>query len=151
MDRLNRKVNVRVAPTIGRPDLFNLIKDKDDGLVHFWVLPQHASLFDKYIDVFDILDPEIIREETLVRLYVKGIYNRELKYFIRNGESDMPGHLVDEALMDRRLDCHQICLQGQDRSKCHFCYMENALYKQLMKEQQRPNDSDDELEILEKK
>lgn len=132
-DRMETKVNFRVNPAVGRPDLFNKIKDKDDGLNHFFVLPQHMEAYDEYFDVLDILDNIQVREETLVKVFLKKQYHNELKYFLRNSDSDLFAELIDKDFIKRRLTCHQACMQGIDSYKCHFCHAQAELYALVRK------------------
>lgn len=130
-EQLDNKFNIRVAPAIGRPELFNFIKDWDDGLKHFWVLPQHKELYNEFFDVIDILEPNTVREETLVKLFTKGVYNSEMRYYLRNGESSILAEYIDDDFVQRRLNCRQVCMQGERSYKCHFCQAQAELFAKL--------------------
>ena len=106
VDNQDRKINIRVNPAIGRPDLFNQISPDDNGFNHFWILPQFISIYEGYIDVLDLYCDQAVREEALVRVFKKGIYNRELKYFLNNCDSEIRGFFIDQDFVKRRMNCN---------------------------------------------
>ena len=134
--------HIRVNPAIGRPSLFNSIGSIDDGLNHFWILPQHTKIYDEYIDVVDLLDDNATREETLVKLFKKGSYANQLRYYLRNGENPIYASLLDENLAKRRINCRQTCMRGKRPYRCNYCSVEAELYKQLSEKQKGPKDDD---------
>lgn len=135
MDKQKRKINIRVNPVIGRPDLFNQISEKDNGFKHFWILPQYVKLYDEYIDVLDLYDENAVREEALVRVFTKGVYTRELKYFLRNCDTVVRGFFIDEDFVNRRMNCNQVCMQD----RCHWCQAYENLYLALKDKQDHDN------------
>ena len=135
----DRKVKIRVIPAFGRPSLFNNIADVDNGIRHFWILPQHMSQFEDYIDVVDLLSNNTERETTLVRVFLKGSYTRELSYYLENCESGMLCDLITNEFVKRRLNCGQRCMQTADSSYCHYCQSEEALYHRLRERQASDN------------
>lgn len=134
-------VRIRVTPALGRPELFNQMKDVDDGLCHFWMLPQHMGFYNDYIDAVDLYDENVTREETLVKLFLNGAYNKALKYYLRNGECEITADLIDKQLLDRRLTCNQVCMQN----RCHFCQTFTNFYT-TVKQLQNLSDSEDSVE-----
>lgn len=135
----NSQLNIRVQPAVGRPELFNNIAAYDNGIQHFWILPQHMSFFEPYIDVLDLIDNNAEREKTLVELFIRQNYTRELKYYLRNSESEMLADLVTNEFVQRRIKCRQICMQNHDNTKCHYCMAEEALYRRLREKQSSNN------------
>lgn len=130
---------IRVNPAIGRPTLFNNIADIDDGLKHFWLLPQHMEIYDPYIDVVDLLDNNHVREETLVQIFRNKRYNNELRYYLLNGENTTEGVLIDDAFAKRRINCRQVCMRGKTSFRCNYCWAETELYRKL-KEQSKTSE-----------
>ena len=49
VDKSRENIQLRAHPAIGRPSMYNDFPG-DTGLCHFWVLPQHCSIYDPYID-----------------------------------------------------------------------------------------------------
>lgn len=116
----NRGIIVRVCPHQVKTDAFSLDNDNDHGINHFFVVPQHANWYNAYIDVFDIIDDNVIREETLVNLYVsKEEYKLNLDYLILNIGCQLPPNFIDEAWLSRRSICQQKCLK--DARECWYC------------------------------
>ena len=72
---------------------------------------------------------------TLLELYQKKNYNRELRYLLNNCENDIMCSLITESLAFQRINCKQLCLQN----KCHLCDTEVELYTKL-KEKLKLND-----------
>ena len=144
MDHLNpeERPYIRVNPTIGRPSMFNYIMDVDDGLKHFWMLPQHMSIYEPYIDVIDLLDDNAVREETLVKLFRKGVYMNELRYFLKNCENTTFATLLDDKLAKRRTTCRQTCMKGKQPYRCNYCFIETELYRQLSEQQKKSEDQE---------
>ena len=135
IDNQDKKINIRVNPTLGRPELFNLISESDNGFNHFWILPQHMEFYDPYIDVLDLYDDNEVREQALVRVFRKGIYNRELKYFLKNCDTEVRGFFIDEEFIKRRVNCNQNCF----RNRCHWCNTYEHLYHMLKDKQDMDN------------
>jgi hypothetical protein len=73
-------------------------------------LPQHLYLYEGIIDAIDILDDNADREETLLSLYIRRNFDQELKYFVANCESDVPGKLITDEFAEKRMNCRQICM-----------------------------------------
>ena len=126
-------IKLRVMPALGKPALYHRITD-DDGLCHFWAVPQMTSFYEPYIDVFDLYDSNATREEALIEFFKKGVYNKELGYFIQNSNSNFIAGIVDEDFIKKRLNCKQTCLQGLTNTKCHYCKSVAAISKIAKKE-----------------
>lgn len=131
----NTSVQIRAQAAVGRPELFNNIAAYDNGIQHFWILPQHLELFEPYLDVIDLMDNNPEREKTLVELFIRKNYTRELKYYLNNSESEMLADLITDEFVKRRIQCRQVCMHNHDSAKCHYCMVEEALYKRLREKQ----------------
>lgn len=127
----DKGVSIRVIPHQAKNAL--AIPNTDDcGLEHFWILPQHASLYDKYIDVFDLVDNNIKREETLVQVYTSNApYIFDMGILITNLNCTLPAEYVDPLWVKRRLNCKQKCLEG--KHTCHYCRSQYEVYLALQK------------------
>lgn len=124
-------ITIRVRPTMGKANILSEMKE-DSGITHNWILPQYTDLYD-YIDVFDLLDANITREETIVNMYLdKKEYGASLSLLITNNTSPMSGKFVDENWVTQRMDCGQICLEH--KFNCHYCETREALYKCLLEQ-----------------
>lgn len=117
-------VIIRANPAEGRPQLYNLIKNVDDGLYHFWVTPQATYLYDNYIDIFDLSDSNEIRESTLITVFQKKEYPHSLRSLCKNVDNDIPCGMFSEEDLRYRLTCKQRCIQGT----CHRCKIISDMY-----------------------
>ena len=121
---------IRMVPYIARPTEYNAIADLDNGITHFWVLPQHINLYDAYVDYVDIIAGSIDRETALLNVYLQGSYILRLDAIFSNINTDMIGNFVDDAWASRRLLCHQTCMQHGWRG-CDFCKRQESIYSLL--------------------
>lgn len=128
---------IRMVPYIGRPTLYDAIKEQDKGLCHFWVLPQHIHLYEEYIDYVDILAKEQTFEATLLNVYLQGSYLMPLHTIFANVDTLMTGNFVDEDWAKKRLNCRQTCMMNGHRA-CHYCDQQNQMYL-LLKERHQAN------------
>lgn len=113
-------IKIRVCPHKVKNEFTKEI-ESDLGIRHFFVLPQDADAYGDYIDVFELLDRNIVREEALVRTYTaKEPYTHALDYLIENIGVELNCALVDDRWITRRLNCQQRCLKSP--KECDFCY-----------------------------
>lgn len=113
----NENTTIRTVPCLGRPSSWQNIKDKDNGLRHFWITPQAIPLYEQYIDVLDLYDENENREAILVDIYFKQQYDYPIATFIKHCESVIPAPLITEEIIKKRLNCKQICML----ERCHYC------------------------------
>ena len=121
-------INIHVRPDHGKPEFMPI---NESILHHFWLLPQHVNIYSPYIDVIDLFAVTPQREERLVKAYCTDqSYENELGAFVLNyaaSDMDMDARMVTEDLVQRRLDCNQICLTKYP-PRCHMCDIEQSLY-----------------------
>ena len=122
MDRVQNNIksvydiNIRVCPHLGR----QISESVDDGVKHFWILPQHMYLYENIIDVCDLIDNNTVREGTLVDIYTKGEpYIMPLNLLITNCDKDIPAGRITEDMIKRRKNCGQKCMVN--KNLCHMC------------------------------
>lgn len=109
-------VTIRVKPH--QPAALVDIKN-DSGIKHFWVLPQHVTAYEPYIDVFDLITPNHKTEELLIKFYSRNTYEGPLKDVFINMKSEYAAGLIDEKWLNRRFNCGQRCMEIP--SKCSHC------------------------------
>lgn len=125
-DDEERDIQIRIWPHIGRPTRYNDYIG-DNGINHFWILPQHLKFYENYVDVIEILDKNEKREHALCGIYLNKVpYLLGLKPLFKNVDSKMIGACIDEAWPERRLSCRQTCLQKGIH--CTLCLRENRYY-----------------------
>lgn len=123
-------VILRADPVQGRPILFESIKNVDDGLYHFWALPQSVPFYDNYIDVFDLSDSNKDRESTLITVFKRGEYIHSLASLCRAVENQVPCAMFSEENLRYRVTCKQRCI----RDNCHRCRIVADMYLLRMKD-----------------
>lgn len=120
-------VILRVNPVQGRPPLYESIKDEDDGLYHFWAVPQSVRLYDEYIDVFDLNDPNEQREDVLITIFSREEYNHSLNSLCKNIDNQIPCSVFSDEDLRYRLTCRQRCIRGT----CHRCRVISDMYLRI--------------------
>lgn len=122
---------VHVIPTLCRTPLQREVEET--GIKHFWVLPQHAHLYEEAIDVFEIIDGNDIRQQAIYEMYaVKGNYTTSPMSLLFTGlDVNMPPEVVPEDMVHRRLTCRQKCMIGN--GSCDYCAKQLHFW-QLMKD-----------------
>lgn len=109
---------IRANPHIGMN--YALAQTGEDGLNHFWVLPQHMSLYNDYIDVFELDETDTQKEKSLINLYMSDYpYALNLLISNYNCSENIFGSNITEEYVKRRLNCGQRCLLPF--GGCHFC------------------------------
>lgn len=127
----DRGVIVRVCPHRVKTEFTKNI-ETDLGIRHFFILPQDAAWYEKYIDVLELVDHNVVREEALVNTYTADKpYVHALDYLIENIGSELPAGVVDERWRNRRLRCQQKCLK--DPKECDFCLKHMNLFEAVKK------------------
>ena len=130
ISRIDNTIQLRAWPSIGRPSKYNDYPG-NHGLCHFWVLPQHVSLYDDYIDIFDILDENVDREKVLCDYYCNARpWFLCLSNFFKNMDTNVDGYYVDDEWIEKRLNCGQRCFRPSPT--CYHCEDHHMLYD-LMK------------------
>lgn len=113
-------IQIRVCPHKVKNEFTKEI-ETDLGIRHFFVLPQDADAYEDCIDVFELLDRNVVREEALVRTYTtKEPYTHALDYLIENIGTELNMALVDDKWRARRRNCQQKCIKSP--KECDFCY-----------------------------
>ena len=122
-----RDIQIRVWPTVGRPSRYIGYKG-DNGINHFWILPQHMYLYEPYIDVVEIIDKNQSRERALCEVYLSDTpYVLGLYPLIKYMDSTIIGNFIDPKWIEQRLNCKQICLRNG--TTCHRCMHEDKMYE----------------------
>lgn len=130
----NHNVNIRVCPHKVKTELTKNI-ESDLGIHHFFILPQDANWYEEYIDVFELIDHNIVREEALVNAYTSPEpYQYNLNYIIENLNVELPAGVIDERWRQRRLQCHQKCLK--DIKECNFCAQHLKIFETIIKKKE---------------
>ena len=115
----NEGINVRVNPILGRHKL-----SKDSPMNHFFILPQHANLYNDYIDVLEL------NKDILCDIYIyRKEYKDNLCYLINNFDLDLHPNVIDKHFIEARLNCGQKCVISPNH--CHYCYRIGQLYTRL--------------------
>ena len=122
-----RYIKIRVVPHIGRPADWADLREKDNGIRHFWIAPQMAYVYEPYVDVLDLYDADSGREQALVDVYSKNDYMFGLNSLLKHCESSLLCGLVDEEFTKRRLNCKQRCFRMSN--DCHYCERFEAMTK----------------------
>lgn len=126
-----RGVNVRVCPHRVKTDFTKDI-ETDLGIRHFFILPQDAEWYDRFIDVFELVDKNIVREEALVNTYTsKEPYIHALDYLVENIGIELNAAVVDNRWKERRMRCQQKCLK--DPKECDFCNKHVKMFEAVKK------------------
>lgn len=124
--RSRQNIQLRAWPTIGRPSIYQDYPG-NSGICHFWVLPQHAHIYDPYIDIMDIIDEDIERESVLCKYY----FNTQpwvlrIEDFIKHLDTKIIGNYVLDEWVEKRLNCGQRCFMPSPT--CHYCENQNDMY-----------------------
>lgn len=114
---VSKGIKLRVAPNVARAEI---AKEVGEGIEHFFILPQHMPIYEEYIDIIDLLDPNPLRELALVKVYQAKIpYILSLDSLITNVDVHYPATLFDTSYARRRMNCGQTCMEGPNA--CHYC------------------------------
>lgn len=119
LDQQNTYVQLRVVPHIGRPSAWAHLRDQDNGIKHFWIAPQMLHIYEPYVDVLELYDAKVERENALVNIYHKGDYTFGLNSLLRNCESEILCPMITEGISQKRINCGQRCMRLP--SNCHYC------------------------------
>lgn len=95
----------------------------ENSLSHFWLLPQHVAIYEKYIDVLELEATNSAEEKSLVDFYIHGKsfpYSLDLLIHNFKSQSTILGAQITDDFVRRRLDCGQRCLQPG--TPCHSCF-----------------------------
>ena len=123
-------IKIRIRPAMSKHVLAK--NTNDNGMCHFWVLPQFIHIYENYIDVIDLsFEQTPQREEALLKFFYEGSYDNDLKYYLENFEESFFPHLLDDKFFQKRLNCRQTCMINKNR--CHYCDTILNLSKQLKK------------------
>lgn len=112
-------INIRVLPMIGRPTEWNDLKSIDHGIQHFWIAPHLIDVYAPYIDVFDLYDMDVKREQALIEVYTSQKYMMPIGSLVKNLESSVSSEIFDVDFAKRRLSCRQTCMRGN--TGCQYC------------------------------
>ena len=117
----NNYTQIRILPAIGRPSEWAPLAalKHDNGINHFWLIPQQLHIYEPYVDVLDLYDRNIEREQQLVKLYHKGTCNWGLNTLLRNCDISIPCELIPDEFTQHRLNCEQRCMRGNN--SCDYC------------------------------
>lgn len=112
-------ISVRVNPALSKHN-YALENTNDPSINHFWIIPEYVYLYEDYIDVLELSDESVSRQETLCRTYINyDTYGNNLKFLIKNFDIDIIPNVLDEKFFKRRLNCNQTCLISSQN--CHYC------------------------------
>lgn len=121
-------INVRLDPTGAMPKEMII----QPGIQYFWILPQHTKYYESYVDIFDVMDPEPVREKTLVDYYsTQRDFDLPMRFFFTHlSDIKVLGTFVDERWVNKRLNCKQKCF-GNSKG-CIHCLMRQETYGAVM-------------------
>lgn len=125
--------SIHAYPCVGMN--ISLAETGENGLRHFWVLPQHMPLYENYIDVFEFEPQGREQVKSILDLYTRP-FNYSLDLLIENFPCEVKiyGSNITEDFIKRRLNCGQRCLSPNE--PCHACLMpmyEKKLHKTIKK------------------
>ena len=120
-DLTEQATKIRVVPALGRSSEWILIND-DNGFKHFWIMPNTIPVYEPYIDILDLYDADVSREQALIAAYHSQNYTLPVGVLVKNCSSTLPANMVDNELAERRLRCQQRCMRGTINC-CHYCDM----------------------------
>lgn len=123
----NSGIILRVNPIQGRPPLYNSIRNEDDGLCHFWAIPQSIPFYQNYIDLFDLTDNNEERESTLLTVFLRGEYIHSLSSLCVNVDNSVPCAAFTPEDLQYRTICKQKCIMNS----CHRCRIITDTYFKL--------------------
>ena len=137
------KPTIRMVPYIGMPlDFAGIVdQEKETGINHFWVLPQHIHLYEDYVDYIDIMAGKEQREHLLVRNYLAGTYLMPINVLFNNVFTDLTGNFVEEEWAKKRMNCRQTCMIDGWR-RCTYCQQQDQMYHLLKKRNRVPESVD---------
>lgn len=116
----NCGIKIRVCPHKVKGDSFSMDNQNDYGINHFFAVPQSADWYDNYIDVFELIDDNEIREKSLVEVYAnKKEYHYSIIHLIQNLNVDLTPAFIDEKWLVRRTTCQQKCIRSLE--ECAYC------------------------------
>lgn len=123
----NKGVRIHAIPHRGKN---HLTMDLDiPGIKSFWILPQHMSLYEGFIDVLELLDNNVTRESALIDVYIKQSYDYAMNLLIPTIETDMVGSFWQDNQVEPRLYCQQRCMKSN--KLCHHCELIMQMYNTL--------------------
>ena len=127
---LKNNMRVHIIPTLCRTPLQQEVEET--GIRHFFVLPQHVHLYEDAIDVFEIIDGNTTRQQAIYEAYaIKGDYSVTPMNLLFTGlDLNMPGAVVPEEMMLKRLNCQQKCMADVGKS-CSYCDRQLALWRAI--------------------
>lgn len=128
-------IYIRVLPALGRPGEWGVVRErnKDNGVKHFFIVPQFMHIYEPYIDVLDLYDMNADREATLVKIYAQGECRWGLHALLKHCECTTPCQMLDEDFFKRRLNCGQRCMQGAQ--SCDYCNRETKVINAVIASQ----------------
>lgn len=92
---------------------------------HFFLLPQHLSLYEPYIDILEIGDKDPSRQQALINIYTSPEYPYSLSLLFNQPSLDkVYGSHITPSFVQHRFNCRQRCLAPSH--SCHYC--ENLLH-----------------------
>ena len=112
LDRLDRKVNVRITPNITQS-----IMAETADLIKFYIRPEDMDIYDEYIDVLEFAGLE--HQDTFYEIYSKRFFIGNLNQCIYNFNDKVDNKGLTELFGARRVNCGQQCLKG---GNCRRCY-----------------------------
>ena len=119
IDDNNYHIDIRVLPMIGRPTEWNDLRTIDNGIQHFWIAPHLIDVYAPYVDVLDLYDMDVKREQVLIEIYKTQQYMLPIGSVVKNLESLVYAEVFDTDFAKRRLSCRQTCMRGN--TGCQYC------------------------------
>ena len=135
-DIKSHDINIRIRPNIAK-NRYEKEMETDNGLHHFWVLPQHLNFYEDYIDVIDLIDNNSEREAALVKTYLSGNYEASLSLLVEGIEKDIGAPFITDKFVTRRLSCGQVCMKSKDY--CHHCDQYAKMYEVIAAQRKSSN------------
>ena len=130
-------VTIRIRPDKARTGIETTLVE-ESGINHFWLLPQHISLYENYVDVIDLIDNSVTRESELVNIYTRNQpYSAMIDTLILGLNCPIGADFFDDKFEVRRLTCGQTCIKN--KNNCHFCDQYAKMYDVIAAQRKSSN------------
>lgn len=85
---------------------------------HFFIRPEDKALYEPAIDIFDLRQGDLEKENAVFSIYNRGSFNFDIDELIENVPSDVNNFALAN-FAEKRLNCRQRC--KEPGSRCRWC------------------------------
>lgn len=111
----NYNIKLRAIPTMA----YNHTLPHEDGVCGQWIRPEDVWRYERYIDVLEFEPCEVIREQTLFKVYAEDqTWSTRLDILVPDLGSPAINRLISPDVVLARLGCRQSCKRSKT---CHIC------------------------------